>query len=251
MRKFVALVTALIIFQGPLALAVAAEEPIVANPLTPAQTLQTCTSISSHTIRILRLGSTCHVNTEALAIWRSVPTPEDLTSKFPMATVQTCAGRRTSIPSYRLIRSDCQKFQDTTTWHRWLKAPSTPEIKSVEALNETTGLVTLNQLSENPDAPTAFFRVVSHPDEVVTIGLPSTKNQYYVTGLNEQKTYTFSVSAINADGESPMSAASEVVTTPAVPLLIPAGPGLVSLITAAVLLLVFFLYRRFNTALHS
>jgi Fibronectin type III domain len=249
MRKFVALVTALIMFQGPLALAVAGEEPIVANPLTPAQTLQTCTSISSHTIRILRLGSTCHVNTEALAIWRSVPTPEDLTSKFPVATVQTCAGRRTSIPSYRLIRSDCQKFQDATTWHRWLKAPSTPEIKSVEALNETTALVTLNQLSENPDAPTAFFRVVSHPDEVVTIGSPSAKNQYYVTGLNEQKTYTFTISATNADGKSSESLESKAITTPAIPQLIPAGPGLLSFITASVLLFLFFAYRRFNSAL--
>lgn len=249
MRRFVTLFSVLVALQVPLAVAVAADEPITATSFE-IPTLQTCTSLSSHAVRILRSQRPCHVNTEALAIWRSEASVEDLTSKFPMATLQTCAGKSSTNPSYLLIKSSCQKFQVATAWHRWLRAPSTPEIKSVVALNEVTALITFDQMNDNPDAPIAFFTVISHPDEVTTTGLPNANGQYYVTGLNEQKSYTFSVSATNADGVSPLSAASEVVTTPAIPVLVPAGPGLISFVTAAVLLFAFFIYRRFKSALH-
>ncbi len=231
----------------PLAFAIE-EEPIVATS-AEIQTLKTCTSLNSKKIRILREGSKCHLYTEAMAIWRNGPTLEDLTSKFPATTLQTCSGKSPAIRSYILIRDNCQKFQEETSWHRWLKSPSAPEIESVEALNETTALITLKPIAEIPDAPITFFTVTSHPDEVTTRGLPTAINQYYVTGLNEQKTYTFTISATNADGKSSESIESKAITTPAIPQLIPAGPGLLSFITASVLLFLFFAYRRFSSAL--
>jgi len=243
MRRFVALLFVLMALSGSISLAIASEEPIVATSLEN-QVLQTCTSVSSHDIRILRAGSNCHLKTEALAIWRSVATPKDLTSKFPMTTLNTCEAKNSTSPKYTIIKDTCKRFQDSISWHRWVKAPTTPEIKSVEVLNESTALISLNPIIQNPDAPISFFTVTSHPDEVVTQGLPSTDGQFYVPGLIEEKTYTFTISATNADGESPVSAKSDAVTPKANLLLEPAGPGTVSLITLIVLVSLFLVYRR-------
>jgi len=249
MRRLMVSLFVITVLAGNIPLAIAIEdEPVVATS-AEIQTLKTCTSLDSKKIRILREGSKCHLYTESLAIWRNGPTSEDLTSKFPVTTLQTCTGKSPSIRSYILIRDNCQKFQEATSWHRWLKSPSTPEFESVEALNETTGLITLKPMTENPDAPITFLTVTSHPDEVVTRGLPTEITKYYVTGLSQKKTYTFTVSATNADGESPLSLESKALTTPAIPEVIPAGPGLLSFITAFVLLFLFFAYRRFNSAL--
>jgi len=237
------------VLAGNIPLAIAIEdEPIVAIS-ADIQALKTCTSLDSKKMRILREGSKCHLYTEAMAIWRNSPTLEDLTSKFPVTTLQTCAGKSPAARSYILIRDDCKKFHEATTWHRWLKSPNTPEIESVEALNESTALITLKPMAEIPDAPITFLTVTSHPDEVLIRGLPTEITKYYVTGLNEQKTYTFTITATNADGESPVSLESKALTTPAIPEVIPAGPGLLSVITTAVLLLIFFFYRRFHPAL--
>ena len=249
MRRLMVSLFVLTVLAGNIPLAIAIEdEPIVATS-ADIQTLKTCSSLDSKKIRVLREGSKCHLYKEALAIWRNSPTLEDLTSKFPVTTLQTCAGKSPAIRSYILIRDDCKKFHEATTWHRWLKLPNTPEIESVEALNESTALITLKPMAEIPDAPITFFTVTTHPDEVTTRGLPTEITKYYVTGLNEQKTYTFTITATNADGESPVSLESKVLTTPAIPEVIPAGPGLLSVITTAVLLLIFFFYRRFNSAL--
>jgi hypothetical protein len=124
-----------------------------------------------------------------------------------------CSNKAGSSVSYQLIRPKCARHQQQNIYTRSATLPAKPEIIRVLSLShESASLAIAADAATTVDAPIAYYTITTSKGE--------SKKVYswrdltlVISGLTSSTSYTFTVSATNADGTSPLSATSQPVTT--------------------------------------
>lgn len=184
----------------------------VSAPATATASLTTCIDLATLKERISKNG-TCLTPQEALARWRIVPDDSALAIGRATKTLMTCSNRESSPFAYQLIRAKCAKHMQTNRYTRYASLPAKPVITRVIPLShESASLSLATDSATSTDAPITYFTISTSKGDVKKIhswrDLTLT-----ISGLRSSTSYTFTVSATNADGTSPLSATSQPVTT--------------------------------------
>ncbi len=191
---------------------------LVTATLTPAtaeqtssDTLVTCINLTNGRESISRDGD-CTIG-RAVAKWRLVASDSVLAEGNSTKKLIVCSNRTSSRYTYQVIRSNCSAHQKRSVYTRKAGAPDAPAIASVLAYSDQNASILLSQgLRENLDAPIAFFTIDISNGESRKVK-SSTDLRLIIGGLRELTTYSFTVTATNADGTSEYSKPSEPVTT--------------------------------------
>ena len=184
---------------------------------TPSQasvpsTLTTCVDLTTLKERISKNG-TCRTPQEAIAKWRLAPSDSSLSNSVNTKYLTICSNKASSSATYQLIRSKCARHQQQNIYTRSAALPEKPVIIRVLSLShESASLALASESATASDAPIAYYTIATSKGEVKKIY--SWKDQtLFIGGLSSSTSYTFTVSATNADGTSPFSATSLPVTT--------------------------------------
>ena len=184
--------------------------PTIAAPTT---SLVTCVNLESGKERISKDGS-C-LSTHAFAKWRLVQSDTAPASGPGSKQLTVCSNQESSELSYRLIRNNCMKHQVRNQYTRFAAPPATPIITSAIAYSDQGASISLAKAeAENVDAPVAFYTISISNGETRKVK-NSSDLRLLIGGLKESTTYSFTVTATNADGTSPVSVTSQAVTTKA------------------------------------
>lgn len=198
-----------------IALAIAMVSTLALSTPTPAMavtSLTTCVDLTTFKERISKTG-TCRTPQEAIAKWRFAPSDSSLANSATTKYLNICSNKVGSSVSYQLIRSKCARHQQQNIYTRSATLPAKPEIIRVLSLShESASLVIAADATTTVDAPIAYY--------TITTSKGASKKIYswrdltlVISGLSSSTSYTFTVSATNADGTSPLSATSQPVTT--------------------------------------
>jgi len=174
--------------------------------------LTTCIDLATLKERISKNG-TCRTPQEAVANWRIVPDDSALAIGSTTKSLIICSNKEGSPFTYQLIRAKCAKHMQTNRYTRSAFLPAKPVITRVISLSHESASLTLAADSAtSTDAPITYYTITSSKGEVKKVH--SWKDlTLTISGLRSSTSYTFTVSATNADGTSPLSAASLPVTT--------------------------------------
>ena len=186
---------------------------------TPSQasfpsTLTTCVDLTTLKERISKNG-TCRTPQEAIAKWRLAPSDSSLSNSVNTKYLTICSNKASSSVTYQLIRSKCARHQQQNIYTRSAALPEKPVIIRVLSLShESASLALATESATASDAPIAYYTIATSRGEVKKVY--SWKDlTLFISGLSSSTSYTFTVSATNADGTSPFSATSLPVTTQA------------------------------------
>jgi len=182
---------------------------------TPAKamtSLTTCIDLTTLKERISKNG-TCRTPQEALAKWRVVPDNSALTTGSTTKTLTICSNKASSPVTYQLIRAKCAKHMQTNHYTRSASLPAKPVVSRVISLShESASLALAADSATSTDAPITYYTISSSKGDVKKVH--SWRDlTLIISGLQSSTSYTFTVSATNADGTSLLSAASPPVTT--------------------------------------
>jgi len=98
--------------------------------------------------------------------------------------------------------------------------PGAPTITGAVATGQTTADVSFSAPASNGNSPITSYTILSNPDSITATLSQAGGGTFNVTGLTAGRTYTFTVKATNAVGDSsPSSASSSITTTSAGPAL--------------------------------
>jgi hypothetical protein len=184
---------------------------------TPSQasvpsTLTTCVNLITLKERISKNG-TCRTPQEAIAKWQIASTDSALSSEGTPKTLSVCSNKENSPVTYQLIRTSCAKNMKRSLYIRAASIPARPIIRNVSSLSHESASLTLAVDSSTiKTAPITYFTVTTNQGNVTKI---NSWNDLTLTinGLRSSTSYTFTVTATNVDGTSPVSAPSNPVTT--------------------------------------
>jgi hypothetical protein len=177
----------------------------------PAAQLVTCVDLSSGKERISKTG-TCRT-TEAMAKWRLAPVDSAFASGSTTKTLTVCSNKESSPFTYQLIRSKCAKHMQSGLYTRSSALPAKPVIVQVSANSyESASLALASDPGANLDAPIVYYTITSSKGDVKKVNSWRDLN-VTVFGLRSSTSYTFTITATNVDGTSPVSASSLPVTT--------------------------------------
>jgi hypothetical protein len=186
---------------------------------TPSQasvpsTLTTCVDLTTLKERISKNG-TCRTPQEAIAKWRLAPSDSSLSNSVNTKYLTICSNKASSSVTYQLIRSKCARHQQQNIYTRSAALPEKPVIIRVLSLShESASLALATESATASDAPIAYYTIATSKGEVKKVY--SWKDlTLFISGLSSSTSYTFTVSATNADGTSPFSDTSLPVTTQA------------------------------------
>ena len=191
----------------------------------PDQPLVTCIHLISGKERISRSG-TCRTSQEAHANWRVAPLntigeKNELSSKIVI-----CSNKEESPVTYRIIRRSCARHMQENVYTRSTATPTQPIVAEAKSFSHESVTFTLeSDPGVSLDAPIAYFAISSDKGDA--------RNVYYwreltfsINGLHSSTTYSFTISATNADGTSKVSAETMPITTRAyVPPAPPSDPA--------------------------
>jgi hypothetical protein len=183
-------------------------------PITSASAAQvvTCVNLNSGKERISKTG-TCRTTQEATAKWRLAQPDSALTSGATTKALTICTNKESSPVTYQVIRTSCYKHMKTNLYTRLSSLPAKPVITKVSATSyESASLSLADDSAANLDAPIAYYTVTSSKGDVKKINSWRDLN-VTVSGLRSATEYTFTITATNVDGTSPVSASSLLVTT--------------------------------------
>ena len=124
-----------------------------------------------------------------------------------------CSNKPSSRFKYQLIRAKCASHQQQNLYTRVAGIPATPVISRVFSLSDESASIELaSDASSIPDAPITYYTIVNNLGEVQKV---HSWNDLILTmgRLKSATSYSFTVSATNADGTSPISATSLPVKT--------------------------------------
>jgi predicted RecA/RadA family phage recombinase len=189
---------------------------LIAGPLSsatsaPAAQVITCVDLVSGKERISKTG-TCRT-TEATAKWRLAPTDSALAPGGTTKSLTICSNKESSSVTYQRIRTSCYKHMQTNLYARSSILPAKPVITQVSSTSyESASLALASDPSANLDAPIAYYTITSSKGDVKKVN-SWRELTVTVSGLTSSTSYTFTISATNADGTSPVSAPSLPVTT--------------------------------------
>jgi hypothetical protein len=177
----------------------------------PAAQLVTCVDLASGKERISKTG-TCRT-AEAMAKWRLAPVDSAFASGSTTKTLTVCSNKESSPFTYQLIRSKCAKHMQSGLYTRSSALPSKPVIVQVSANSyESASLSLASDPAANLDAPIFYYTITSSKGDVKKVNSWRDLN-VTVFGLRSSTSYTFTITATNVDGTSPVSASSVSVTT--------------------------------------
>jgi hypothetical protein len=181
-------------------------------PATAKTSLTTCIDLTTLKERISKTG-TCRTPQEALAKWRVVPDDSALTPGSTTKTLTICSNKASSPVTYQLIRAKCAKHMQTNHYTRSASLPAKPVISRVISLShESASLALAADSASSTDAPITYYTISSSKGDVKKVH--SWRDlTLIISGLQSSTSYTFTVSATNADGTSLFSAVSPPVTT--------------------------------------
>jgi hypothetical protein len=182
------------------------------TPATAVTSLTTCIDLTTFKERISKNG-TCRTPQEAIAKWRLAPSDSSIANSATTKYLNICSNKAGSSVSYQLIRPKCARHQQQNIYTRSATLPAKPEIIRVLSLShESASLAIAADAATTVDAPIAYYTITTSKGE--------SKKVYswrdltlVISGLTSSTSYTFTVSATNADGTSPLSATSQPVTT--------------------------------------
>ena len=182
------------------------------TPATAVTSLTSCIDLTTFKERISKNG-TCRTPQEAIAKWRLAPSDSSLANSATTKYLNICSNKAGSSVSYQLIRPKCARHQQQNIYTRSATLPAKPEIIRVLSLShESASLAIAADAATTVDAPIAYYTITTSKGE--------SKKVYswrdltlVISGLTSSTSYTFTVSATNADGTSPLSATSQPVTT--------------------------------------
>lgn len=189
----------------------------------PTASLVTCVNLQSGKERISKTGS-C-LSTQAVAKWHLIQSDTDLVTGSGSKQLLVCSNQASSVSDYRLIRVNCPKHQVKSLYSRSALLPAVPVIANVLAYSDQSASISLSQdPATNPDAPVAYYTITS--SKGTTQRVRSWRDlTLVISGLQALTSYTFTVTATNADGTTSLSEPSQLVTTKAY---IPPKPVVVS-----------------------
>jgi hypothetical protein len=198
-----------------IALVIVIVSSLAVKTSTPARAtspLTTCVDLKTLKERISRSG-TCRTSQEAVAKWRLASSDSALSSDKSLKYLKVCSNKSSSPVSYQLIRTKCARHQQESLYNRSAASPATPVITGVNSFSHDSASLSLgSDPAIIADAPVAHYTIISSKGDVVKVhtwrDLTLTIN-----GLTSSTSYTFTVSATNADGTSTPSAVSPSVTT--------------------------------------
>jgi len=178
---------------------------------SPSDTLVTCVNLTNGRELISKDGN-C-TNGRAISKWHLVASDSALPGGNSTKQLVTCSNRAGSPYPYQIIRANCSTLQEKNIYIRRAGAPDAPTIASALANSDQNASIFLAQGStEKLDVPITFYTIIISNGEVRKVK-NSNDLRLTVTGLRESTTYTFMVTATNADGTSGYSKLSEPVTT--------------------------------------
>ena len=177
----------------------------------PAAQVITCVDLATGKERISKTG-TCRT-TEATAKWHLAQSDSALASGGTTKSLTICSNKDSSPFTYQLIRSSCSKHMQTKLYTRSAALPAKPVITQVSSNSyESVSLALASDPSANLDAPIAYYTITSSKGDVKKVN-SWRELTVTVSGLTSSTSYTFTITATNADGTSPVSAQSLPVTT--------------------------------------
>jgi len=192
-------------------LGVSALVPVYSSQAEVNAKISTCSSLVTKNERILK-GDNCISARETTAHWHLLKSDTAFAGNDTTKMLKTCSSNSINMNSYTLIRKTCSKNQIEEIYYRSAVLAAVPVISLVEAVSDSTVLISLAKpFQENLDAPISFYVVTTTAG--FTQKVPASAGKLNVSGLKASSTYSFSVTATTADGTTKSSAASDSVTT--------------------------------------
>lgn len=177
----------------------------------PAAQVITCVDLVSGKERISKTG-TCRT-TEATAKWHLAQSDSALASGGTTKSLTICSNKESSPVTYQRIRTYCYKHMQTNLYTRSAILPAKPVITQVSSTSyESASLALASDPAANLDAPIAYYTITSSKGDVKKVNSWRDLN-VTVSGLRSATSYTFTITATNVDGTSPVSASSLPLTT--------------------------------------
>jgi hypothetical protein len=177
----------------------------------PAAQVITCVDLASGKERISRTN-TCRT-TEATAKWHLAPTDSALASGGTTKPLTICSNKESSPVTYQRIRSSCYKHMQTNLYTRSSALPAKPVITQVSSNSyESASLALASDPAANLDAPISYYTITSSKGDVKKVN-SWRELTVTVSGLRSATSYSFTITATNVDGTSPVSASSLPVIT--------------------------------------
>ena len=178
----------------------------------PSTQLITCVDLDSGKERISKTG-TCRSITEAMTKWHLAKSDSALASGKSTKTLTVCSNKENSVVTYQLIRASCAKHMQLSLYTRSSVLPARPVITQVfSTSHESASLALASDPASNLDAPIAYYTITSSKGDVVRVN-SWRELTVSVSGLMSSTSYSFTITATNADGTSPVSESSSSVTT--------------------------------------
>jgi len=178
-------------------------------------TLRTCTNLDSKEQRVLKNRETCRSG-ELLAKWNQLSGSGSKTTLNSSTLVLIGCVSKSNQFSYLIFNRKCASFQKSVSWGRSIMVPAEPTINGAAGLDSNSIQLTLNADSQTLDAPIGYYKVRNIQDGTTSILKSNSLGRIRIENLASSTTYTFVVTAINADGYSSQSLPSSSTSTLAV-----------------------------------
>ncbi len=212
---------------GSALLLIAASLVAVTTPsqaATPAASVTICTDLTTHLQVVLRADKKSCSNNQAPTIFHPEVVDTAAHSGPGFAALRICTSPNTSY-SYAQIRTSCAKYQKATDYYRTISAPKTPTISSTWASTHDGAVLSITQDGLATDSPIAYYLIKNLTTGITTqVSKAALGNltQIHISGLTPQTQYSFTITAVSADGVSATSSVSGAITTPRAPVGVPA-----------------------------
>lgn len=175
-------------------------------------TLITCTNPDSKEQRVLKKRDICRSG-ELLAKWTRVDATSSQATTEPSTRVLVGCVSKSVEFSYLLFNRKCASHQKSVSWSRTILVPAEPSIKRATGLDSQSIQLALNLNTTTLDAPIGLYRVRNVQNGTTIFLRANSSNLITITNLASSQTYTFIITAINADGDSAQSLPSLPTST--------------------------------------
>ena len=178
-------------------------------PASTSESLVTCLNLQTGKERVSRT-SKCPI-TQAVSKWRLVTADSGIAPGSSTKTMSVCSNKENSSPVYRIIRNRCSKNMQKNLYAREVTLPSKPILADIVSRSGGSASITLaSDPGSGLDSPITYYTVTSSKGDVIRV-TPSNSLTLIVNGLRAANDYSFTLTATNADGTSPISNVSQLV----------------------------------------
>ena len=188
-----------------------------------APTLTTCTNLETGKTLVLRIADAQCRSHLGSALWVQEQSDTAARTGDGYATITICSSKN-PLSTYRLIKDSCPKFLVTTNYWRTVAPPSTPIIQAASASGHDSAALFITPATSAPSAPVLYYLVTDTKSGLTSKVRPGDLGHLYLSGLNAESTYSFTIAAVNVDGTSAISLATPSIRTGAAPVVITTAP---------------------------